>query len=170
TADDTLRSKLEKDTIDYLKNIPGVYGIESSNVRGKDELRLKLDYDEMAKLGLTAIDVSRTVRAAFEGEVVTSIRKAGEEIDFRVRIKDPKQFRAEGVLDLFISNQDGKLVPLKNFAHFDETEGTAVIHHYDGKRSVTVTAAILGGKIQERRQGFAENERKSFRTNREGLL
>jgi len=32
------------------------------------------------------------------------------------------------------------------------------------------SAAILGGKIQERRQGFAENERKSFRTNREGLL
>jgi multidrug efflux pump subunit AcrB len=145
--DDELRAKFEKETMEFLSGIDGVKGIETTNVKGKDELRLKLDYDQMAKLGLTALDVSRTVRAAFEGEVVTSIRKGGEEIDFRVSLADPKKYRAEGVLDLSIANSMGKLVPLGSFARFDETAGPSVIRHYDGNRSVTVTAEVDTDRI-----------------------
>lgn len=140
--DDDLRAKFEKDTLAFLKNIDGVSDIETSNVTGKDELRLMLDYSQMAKLGITAMDVSQTVRAAFEGEVVTSIRKGGEEIDFRVSLLEPKAYRAEGVLDLSIANKSGKLVPLGTFAKFDETAGPSVIHHYDANRSVTITAEV----------------------------
>lgn len=145
--DDKLRAKFEKETMEFLKGIDGVKGVETTNVKGKDELRLKLNYDQMAKLGLTALDVSQTVRAAFEGEVVTSIRKGGEEIDFRVSLADPKKYRAEGVLDLSIANRKGKLVPLGSFASFDETAGPSVIRHYDGNRSVTVTADVDTDRI-----------------------
>lgn len=142
TDEDVLRGEFEEKTFEYLKTLQGVYGVETDNIVGKDELRLMLGYDEMAKLGLTAIDVSKTVRAAFEGEIVTSIRRGGEEIDFRVRLKDPKKYRAEGVLNLKVANSMGKLVPISSFAHFEETSGPAVFRHYDGRRSVTVTASI----------------------------
>lgn len=142
SSDDGLRNKFEKETLAFLSGIDGVYGIETNNIEGKDELQLKLNYEDMARVGITALDVARTVRAAFEGEVVTSIRRQGEEIDFRVQLKDPENFQAEGVLEIFIANNMGKLVPLKHFAHFEETVGPAVIHHYDGKRSVTVTAEV----------------------------
>jgi len=144
---DDLRGQFESETVAYLRSIDGVYGIESTNIPGKDELRLLLNYDEMAKLGITAVDVSRTVRAAFDGEVVTSIRQEGEEIDYRVRLKDPKKYRAEGVLDLLIMNNSGKLISLKHFANFKETRGPAVLHHYNGDRSVTVTAELDPKKI-----------------------
>lgn len=143
TSDDNaLRKQFEEEAIAFLKTIDGVFGVESSDVPGKDELRLILDYDTMARLGITAVDVSRTVRAAFDGEVVTSIRREGEEIDFRVRLKDPKQYLAEDVLKLSISNQLGKLVPLGSFAHLEPTTGPAVLHHYAGRRSVTVTSEV----------------------------
>lgn len=142
TDNDKLREKFEKNTMDFLKGIKGVYGVETDNIPGKDELRLILDYDQMARLGLTALEVAKTVRAAFDGEIVTSIRKGGEEINFRVRLKDPKKFRSEGVLHLHVANQLGKLVPLNSFARFDETVGPAVLHHYDGRRSITVTAEV----------------------------
>lgn len=153
--DDALRQQFEEKTIDFLKNVKGVYGVESDNILGKDELRLKLDYDEMAKLGITAIDVARTVRAAFDGEVVTSIRREGEEIDFRVRLIDPKKYQEEGVLKLEIANDRGKLVPLGSFAHFDEAQTSAQMNHYDGRRSVTVsgeidTDVITSSEVNER--------------------
>ena len=140
--DDNLRNKFEKETYEYLKTIYGVYGVKTDNVQGKDELRLKLDYDKMAKIGITAIDVSTTVRAAFDGEIVTSIRKGGEEIDFRVRLKEPKKYRAEGVLDLKVANNTGSLVPLSSFGRFEEARGVAAMHHYDGRRSVTVSSQV----------------------------
>jgi multidrug efflux pump subunit AcrB len=140
--DDGLRDKFERDAMKYLETVRGVHAVESDNVEGKDELRLKLDYDEMAKLGIIAIDVSRTVRAAFDGEVVTSIRKDGEEIDFRVLLKDRKDFRAEGVMGLMVVNNLGKLVPLGSFARFEESRGLVSIPHFDGRRSVTVSSEI----------------------------
>lgn len=142
TNDDTARNEFEKKTIEYLKNIKGVSSVESSNVPGKDELRLKLDYKKLAQVGLTAVDVAATVRSAFDGTIVTSIRKAGEEIDFRVRLKEPKHFRAEGVMKLPIANAQGQLVPLGVFAEFDETLGPSVIHHTSGKRAVRITGEV----------------------------
>lgn len=144
---DSLRDQFEQETIKFLKGIDGVFAIESTNISGKDELRLLLDYELMAQLGITAMDVSRTVRAAFDGEVVTSIRREGEEIDFRVNLLNPKQYRAQGVLKLLVTNNTGKLVPLAHFAHFKETVGPAVVHHYDGNRSVTITAEVDTEKI-----------------------
>jgi len=139
---DELRDRFEVEALEYLKTIGGVYAVESDNVDGKDELRLKLNYDEMAKLGIVAIDVSKTVRSAFDGEVVTSIRREGEEIDFRVLLKDRKNFRAEGVMDLMVVNNLGKLVPLGSFARFEESRGSISIPHFDGKRSVTVSGEV----------------------------
>lgn len=142
TTDDELRDRFERDTIDFLKSIEGIYGIESDNIKGKDELRLIVDQKMMARLGLTARDVARTVRAAFDGEVVTSIRRDGEEIDFRVQLKGGKQFLVDDILNLRIGNDEGHLVPLNSFARFEETAGPAVISHHNSQRSVTITAEV----------------------------
>ncbi len=140
--DDTLRTRLEKETIDFLGGIRGITGIESSNVPGKEELRIRLDHRMLVRAGLTALDVSRTVRTAFDGTVVTSIRMNGEDIDYRVRLHDPRRYRAEGILDLPVSNREGKLVALRHFARLEERPGAAVHHHHGGRRSVTISANV----------------------------
>ncbi len=112
--DEPLLQKLDREAVAYLKAVDGVYGIESSMLTGKDELRLMLDYDRMAKVGVTSLDVGQTVRAAFEGEVVTSVTKDNEEIDFRVSLKDPKKYRAEGVLNLSDHQQGGEARAVEN--------------------------------------------------------
>jgi len=145
--DDSMRDKFEKQTLKFLKGIDGVYSIESSNIQGKDEMQLKLNYEKLAQVGLTALDVARTVRTAFDGTVVTSIRREGEDIDYRILVKDPKKYRAEGILELPVANREGRLVPIKHFAGFIEKRGSAVIHHYRGKRSVTITANVDTNKI-----------------------
>ena len=137
---DPVRNEFEKKTMEFLKGVKGVSSVESSNVPGKDELRLKLDYKKLAQVGLTAIDVAQTVRSAFDGTIITSIRREGEEIDFRVRLKNPKNYRAEGVMKLPVANNQGQLIPLGVFARFDETVGPSVIHHTSGKRAVRITA------------------------------
>ncbi len=144
--DDT-RNKLEQQTIEFLKGLDGVFAIQTSNVEGKNELRLLLDHEQMARFGITAMQVAQTVRAAFEGEVVTSIRREGEEIDFRVRLQNPAKYRAEGIRSLLIANNQGDLVQLGSFARLGPARGAAALHHYDGDRSVTITAEVDPRKI-----------------------
>ncbi|MFC1669218.1 efflux RND transporter permease subunit [Spirochaetota bacterium] len=145
--DDRVREKFEKETLEFLWTVDGVSSIETSNVPGKEEMQLKLNYKMLARVGLTAVDVARSVRTAFDGTVVTSIRRQGEDIDYRVIMKDPKRFRAKGILELPVANREGRLIPIKYFGKFVNKTGPSVIHHYRGKRSVTITADVDEKKI-----------------------
>jgi len=142
TNDDNLRNKLEKEALDLLKKTDGVKEISSSNVTGKDEISLKLKYDRLAQVNLTALDVAQTVRTAFDGSIVTSLRYEGEDINYRVRIQDPEKFRTESILDLPIANDQGQMISLGYMAELDENPGNAVLKHESGKRAVTITANV----------------------------
>ncbi|MCP4137404.1 MAG: efflux RND transporter permease subunit, partial [bacterium] len=154
TNNDSIRKKFEDETLKFLRERnkklmkkPGskkdvISSIETSNIPGKEELQLKLDYSKLARMGLTSMEVAQTVRTAFDGAVATSIRFEGEDIDFRVRLKAPKKYRAHGILELPVANREGRLIALKHFAEFDPGTGPAVINHYRGKRSVAITANV----------------------------
>jgi len=142
SANDKTRNNFMKEVISFLKKQPGVRSIETSSSRGKDELRLILNYKMLAQTGLTAMDVAHTVRTAFDGTVVTSVRHMGEEIDFRVQIQNPSHFQTSGILKLPVANREGRLIPLSMVAGLKNETGDSVIHHYQGRRSVSITADI----------------------------
>ncbi len=148
---DYTRKKFENETVDFLKSIPGVTGIETSAVPGKDELRIELDHPALGRTGLTALDVAATVRTAFDGTEVTSIRHRGEDISYRVTVKNAGRLRAAGILELPVANGEGRLVPLKHVAGIDQGPGPSAIRHYGGRRSVTVTADVDDGIITSHR-------------------
>ncbi|MCP4131939.1 MAG: efflux RND transporter permease subunit [bacterium] len=136
------RNLIEKETLAFLKEIKGVRGIETSSMRGKEELQLRLQYKKMAQMGISAYAVAQSVRTAFDGFVVTSIQKDGEEISYRVRIKNGKKFSPENILNLPVANRENKLVFLKHFARLTMEPGSAMIRHNNGKRSVTLSADV----------------------------
>ncbi|MCB1177480.1 MAG: efflux RND transporter permease subunit, partial [Leptospiraceae bacterium] len=142
--DDKVRTKFEKELMEYLKGIDGVSNIETTTVGGKDELSIKLDYNKLGEVGLTAIDVATSVRTAYDGILVTSVRKQGEEIDYRVKLNHIKD---ENLLDLPISNYEGRLIPLGYVAKLEEKKGIAVLYHENGTRSVRITADVDKEKL-----------------------
>lgn len=142
TEDNALRDRLEKETLGFLKSVKGVYGTETSNLSGKNELILRLDHVRLAAAGINALDVAQTVRSAFEGAVASSIRRDGEDIEYRVRINRAKQYNAAQILELPVANSEGRMVGLKHFARIEEKPGRSAIHHFGGRRSVTITANV----------------------------
>ncbi len=139
---DKTRDRLMQEAVSFLNKTDGVQNIETSKIKGKEELRINLNYPRLAQTGLTAIDVAQTVRTAFDGTVVTSIRHEGEDIDFRVRINNPRQYREAGILNLPVANREGRLIPLKHVASITQHQGESVIRHYQGRRSIRITADI----------------------------
>ena len=132
----------EKDILKYLNNIKGVYDIDTSNKSGKEEIRLKLNYDTMAKVGITAIDVSNAVRIAYDGRVATTIRRDGEEIDFRVLLRDDQRGSQSILNELQIPNDQNKLIKVKNIAFMEKGEAKQSILHFNGKKAISITAKV----------------------------
>lgn len=125
-----------------LKTIKGVSDLESSFKLGKKEVRLRADSVELAAAGLSVFEVGRTVRAAFEGVVETSLRTLDEEIQLRVLLPEISRQSKESMGLIEIPNLRGNLIPLRRVVRIEEGQGIANFEHEDNRRQVTLSGEI----------------------------
>lgn len=139
---DKLRNKFEQELLDFLKSMPVVTSLESTNIIGSNQLNIVLDYDMLAETGLTVMDVARTVRCAFEGVIATSLTMGDEIIQYRVGIDPRHKYTQKELMDIPVANHENRLIAMKHIARLTETPEVTALNHYNGKRSVTITGDI----------------------------
>lgn len=125
-----------------IKEIDGVKDISLDYQVGEKEIHLVFDYDKLAGFGLTVADVASTVRAAYAGTTAGSIRSLAGELDFAVELTQEYRTTTDHLMNLLIKNGSGKLVRLGEFATFRIVPGEASIRHYNGDRSISITADV----------------------------
>ena len=108
-SDNALRTKLANAVEAHLKTIEGVKDIARDDKSGKDQVEVKLDNDSLSRLGLTVADVAQSIRIAYDGEVVTSVRYGDEDVDFRVMLHEKVRKRLNDLSELLIPNRQGQL-------------------------------------------------------------
>jgi multidrug efflux pump subunit AcrB len=141
-ADDRLRTQLTDSVEAFLGKLSGVKDISRDDKAGKDQVEIKIDYDKLARLGLTVADVAQNVRIAYDGEVVTRVRYGDEDIDFRVMVEAIARRQLRYLNKLLIPNRQGRLIPLQEIAYLKSGPGKSDFRHLDGERTVTVEADI----------------------------
>ncbi|MBA3581291.1 MAG: efflux RND transporter permease subunit [Gammaproteobacteria bacterium] len=157
-ADDVMRQKLAQDVVGYLKSIPGTRDVESDFKLGREQLEIKLNYANLARAELTADDVARAIRTAYEGQIATTVRYGDEDVDFRVVFTKTARSNLRQVLDISIANRTGRLIPLRNVAQLESSVGPANYNHYNGERIIlisgdvdkaTTTAVAVAAQVQQ---------------------
>ena len=126
----------------YMKTMKGVTDIDDDYGEGNEELAVTMDYDKMASLGLDVQDVSSTVRTAYNGVVATYIQTPKQRIDYVVEAGDGIKNTPEFLLNLLVPNSSGRLIRLGQVAKVKVVEGTSQIKHYQGDRTISVTAEV----------------------------
>lgn len=140
---DSMRAKLTGEVERYLKTIKGVKDVERDDGPGKKQVRIKIDYDKLARMGLTVADIAQNIRIAYDGQVVTSVRYGDEDVDFRVILEEKARKKLSYLNTLSIPNRRGRLIALKEVAKLEIGPGPSDIHHFDMERTTTVTADVL---------------------------
>lgn len=149
---DTLE-KIGERIIGEIRQIKGIYDVDTTLVKGKPELLLKIDREKAARFALTVGQIASTVQTAFQGKVATRFHSGGEETDVRVRLraKDRKTFK--DIENLNLPTMGGVNVPLGEVARFAFTYGPIRLSRENQKRTISVTANLsgrdLGGAIRE---------------------
>jgi multidrug efflux pump subunit AcrB len=146
-ADDYLRTQLANDVIAYLKSIDGTKDIDRDDKAGKDEITINIDYERLARYGLTVADIAQNVRIAYDGQMVTSVRYGDEDVVFRVLVQEEFRQRFDYLKRLRIPNPQGELIALEEVASLQVGPGTSVFRHYDGDRSISVPGEVDQEKI-----------------------
>lgn len=145
-SDDKMRRKLADDVFDYINTIEGVKDPDRDDKLGKEQIVLNINYDRLARLGLTVADISSNIRIAYDGQVVTSVRYGEEDVSFRVIIEEKARKNLDYLRKMLIPNTMGRMIPLYEVSSLDIGPGTSSIHHYEGERSVTITADLFQKK------------------------
>ena len=139
--------KALKEIQKYVAAIDGVYNVDNDLKAGKDELKIRFNYNKMAQYGINVATVAKTIRTALEGTVASYIQTPTEKQEFKVQIADSYTKDEGFLLNLLIPNNQNKLVRLKEIASIDTHIGRASIKHYNGDRVISITASVEENKI-----------------------
>jgi multidrug efflux pump subunit AcrB len=145
-SDDSLRAELADSVVSFLGTLDGIKDIDRDDKAGKEQVEIKVNYDKLSRLGLTVADIAQNVRIAYDGELVTSVRYGDEDVDFRVMLQERARAHPEFLSELLIPNRQGRLIPLKEAAWLDVEPGPSNYNHYNGERTITITADVTKGK------------------------
>jgi HAE1 family hydrophobic/amphiphilic exporter-1 len=132
-----------------MKDVPYVADADSSLIFGKPELRIEIDRQRAADLGVRVNDIAQALNTMVAGQLVSTFPSGGEEYDVRLRAAMEFRTSVEGLsqLTVFSSNKQG-WVPLDQVVRIKSGTAPSSIGRLDRQRQVTLSANVLPGGSQ----------------------
>jgi len=145
SGDDILvLGKLAADMRSIIQGIPGLVDLKDNFVRGKPEIRIRVDKEKAALLGLDTYTIAYTVKAAINGVKVGTYREHSDEYDIIARLPDRDRNSLESLRRLTISGPAGQPIPLSSVAALSMEGGLGSIIRIGQKRVVTISGDTSG--------------------------
>jgi HAE1 family hydrophobic/amphiphilic exporter-1 len=136
-----------------MENIPGAVDVSISREINRPELRIAVDRDKAASLGLNMNTIASSIKTFIEGTTASKYREKGETYDIYVRLEEASRSKIEDIENLAVfSALTGKLARLANFARVYEVSGPVDIERQNRERVVRVECNVFkrsAGKVRE---------------------
>ncbi len=139
---DSTRVRLTDELMAFLRGQPGVEELQRNDLEGEEQLEIDLDFERLARRGLTVADVTQTVRTAYDGRVVSTVRYGDEDVGFLVTLAEDAARSPDQLLDLRVPNRAGRLIRLGDVAELTQRQAPSTFYHYDGQRAALVTGEV----------------------------
>lgn len=132
---DILLAKIEE-------NNPGLEGIDWDFKETKPQLRVAIDYDRAAELGVTVSNIGRTLETMLGSRRVTTHIDRGEEYDVILEGERPTQSTPTSLENIYVRSASGQLVPLSSVVEVREFADSDTLNRYNRMRSITIEANL----------------------------
>jgi hydrophobe/amphiphile efflux-1 (HAE1) family protein len=121
-----------------LEGIPGITDLYKDWGLDTPEVRVRLDHERAAELGLTGVRAARAVHRAVDGQVATRFRQPPRrDLDVLVRYAESDRLFLEDLEDIVIAAPAGA-VPLREIADLEQRLGPRVLTRENGQRTLDV--------------------------------
>ncbi|MFL6193966.1 MAG: efflux RND transporter permease subunit [Thermoanaerobaculia bacterium] len=137
-------SRLAARAREILEPIPGLADLRAEALTGLPQIRVTVDREAVARVGLTPADVIDALRVGLAGEEVSQVWVGQRRFDLVVRLEDQRRAGPSSLASLLIDGRDGARVPLSQLARIEEAFGPAVIQREAGSRRIAVEASVTG--------------------------
>jgi multidrug efflux pump len=125
---------------------PGLTGVDSSWKDTKPQIRVAIDRDRAADLGVSLQNVGRTLETVLGSRIVTTFIDRGREYNVVLQARDEDRATVTDLTNLQVrSERSGELIPLANLVKLTETTGATELSRFNRLRSVEVEADLAPG-------------------------
>ena len=132
-----------------MKKCPLLVDVDTDYLEGVPEVRVTPDRKAAAERGVSIEAIGRTVNATIGGERVGKYTRGGRRYDVRVRLIPGQRTKAEDIEKLWVWNNRGELVQLKDLVTITEKPSYLSITRRSRERAITLFANIAQGKSQQ---------------------
>ncbi len=127
-----------------VEEVPGVTDTKISREIGTPERLVMIDRAKAETMRVSVRQVADTLQTALSGSRAGAWRERGDEIDIRVKLADAETRPLREILDLTLTNADGRPVALSNIVSVEPRSGPVRIERRNQERVVSVRANIFG--------------------------
>jgi CzcA family heavy metal efflux pump len=127
-----------------IRDIPGLVDLKDNFVKGKPEIRVRVDKEKAALLGLDTYTIAYTVKAAINGVKAGVYREGKDEYDIIARLPERDRQSIENLKRITVSGAGGEAIPLTSLAEISLGSGIGAIMRLDQKRVVTISGDVSG--------------------------
>jgi multidrug efflux pump subunit AcrB len=131
---------------DEFKRTPGVVDVDWTVEAPEAQYRFVVDKEKAALAGVSADQISQTLRLAVSGAVVGLAHQPKEKEDVDIVLEVPRTERSSlaGLGEIRVASASGTLVPLSELTHVETGAIETSIYHKNLKRVVYVTGDVAG--------------------------
>jgi len=127
---------------------PLMVDVDTDYLTGVPEIRVRPDRQKAADRGVSIETIGRMINAAIGGERVGKYTRGGRRYDIRVRLVPSQRTKAEDIQKLWVWNNQGELVQLKDVVDISEKPALLTITRQDRERAISLFANVAPGKSQ----------------------
>jgi hydrophobe/amphiphile efflux-1 (HAE1) family protein len=126
--------------LDFSKQIedklPELGRVEISYEPTQPQLRVSIDRRRAEELGVAFDDVSRTLRAAINGDDIVDLNVGDQAVPIILQASNRNALDPTSILNLYVSSTKGNLVPLSSVAYVTEEGVAAELERHAQRRAI----------------------------------
>ena len=135
-------SKVVRQFQDALAKNPGFVQVDTDLRLNKPEIRMDVDRERAADMGVSVDAIARTVETMLGGRIVTRYKRGGEQYDVVVQTESTQRSTPDDIDRLFVRGRNDAMIPLASLVKTREVVVPRELNHFGQRRSASITANL----------------------------
>ncbi|MEY4757551.1 MAG: hypothetical protein RJA34_2449 [Pseudomonadota bacterium] len=127
---------------DELAKNPGFVQVDTDLRLNKPEIRLEVDRERAADMGVGVDAIARAVETMLGGRNVTRYKREGEQYDVIVQTNPSGRSTPEDIEKIFVRGRGEAMIPLSALVKIREVVAPRELNHFAQRRSASITANL----------------------------
>ena len=131
--------------LDEIAKNPGIVSPDVDLRLNKPELRIEVDRDKAADLGVSVEVVAKAIETLLGGRNVTRYKRDADQYDVIVQVAPSGRNTPDDIDRIYVRGQKGAvdaMIPLSSLVKVRESVSPRELNHFGQRRSVSITASL----------------------------